>query len=90
MQHQRSKRIRLEQLPTPADRLHDMTLDRMSIDKRTDIGLVRLVRLGSISFFLCAENTLGWLKCCKNSLSFDSCVFTEEIENPSQVRLRLL
>ena len=74
MQHQRSKRIRLEQLLTPADRLHDMTLDRMSIDKRTDIGLVRLVRLGSISFFLCAENTLvirlaGWLKHCNLSLS---------------------
>lgn len=49
-----------------------MTLDRMSIDTRTDIGLVCLVRLGSnsqtisldvkqlsLSLSLCVENTLA-------------------------------
>ncbi len=78
MQHQDSKRTRLEQLPMPADCFYNMTQDRMSIDTRTDIGLVCLVRVKSTSF-LCAQKTL---LAGDNSVCLDFCVFTEELKDP--------
>lgn len=58
VQNQFYQCIALEQPPMPADCLHDMTHNRMSIDMRTDIGLVR------VRSFTKPLRLVGWLKHC--------------------------